>query len=212
MKTSYIYLCDACGSAGLCAWRRTDIPKHRRYEQIRQIHHVGGSGCCAVQGVLAEDGSTIVFKGIPYAAPPVGELRWQKPQPVAAWDTVRVCDSFGPAAVQPPHSDPESFYTKEFYWEGDPEFNEDCLYLNVWTPGDAAGKPEKKLPVAVWIHGGAYTNGWGHEVTMDGQAWAERGVILVTINYRLSAVTPTTSPCSDRAPAPPASRTWSLRP
>ena len=138
-----------------------------------------------VQGVLAEDGSTIVFKGIPYAAPPVGELRWQKPQPVAAWDTVRVCDSFGPAAVQPPHSDPESFYTKEFYWEGDPEFNEDCLYLNVWTPGDAAGKPEKKLPVAVWIHGGAYTNGWGHEVTMDGQAWAERGVILVTINYRL---------------------------
>lgn len=138
-----------------------------------------------VQGVLADDGSTLVFKGIPYAAPPVGDLRWQKPQPVAAWDTVRVCDSFGPAAVQPPHSDPESFYTKEFYWEGDPEFNEDCLYLNVWTPGDAAGKPEKKLPVAVWIHGGAYTNGWGHEVTMDGQAWAERGVILVTINYRL---------------------------
>lgn len=138
-----------------------------------------------VQGVLVDDGNSIVYRGIPYAAPPTGELRWKRPQPVTPWDSVRVCDKFGAAAIQPPHSDPESFYTKEFYWEGDPEFSEDCLYLNVWTPADAAAHPEKKLPVAVWIHGGAYTNGWGHEVTMDGEAWARRDVILVTINYRL---------------------------
>lgn len=138
-----------------------------------------------IQGVLVDNGATTVFRGIPYAAPPVGELRWKKPQPAAHWDTVRICDTFGPAAVQPPHSDPNSFYTKEFYWEGDPEFSEDCLYLNVWTPTAAASHPEKKLPVAVWIHGGAYQNGWGYEVTMDGETWAKRDIILVTINYRL---------------------------
>ena len=138
-----------------------------------------------VQGVLVDNNQTVVFRGIPYAAPPVGDLRWKKPQPVANWDTIRVCDTFGPASMQESHSDPNSFYTKEFYWEGDPEFSENSLYLNVWTPVEAAAHPEKKLPVAVWIHGGAYVSGWGHEVTMDGEAWAQRDVILVTINYRL---------------------------
>lgn len=138
-----------------------------------------------VQGVLVDNNQTVVFRGIPYAAPPVGDLRWKKPQPVASWDSVRICDTFGPGAIQAPHSNPDDFYTKEFYWEGDPEFSEDCLYLNVWTPIAAASHPEKKLPVAVWIHGGAYMSGWGYEVTMDGESWAKRDVILVTINYRL---------------------------
>ena len=141
-----------------------------------------------VQGVLVDNGMTTVFRGIPYAAPPVGDLRWKKPQPVANWDTVRICDTFSSAAIQASHSDPEEFYTKEFYWEGDPEFSEDCLYLNVWTPTEAASHPEKKLPVAMWIHGGAYTHGWGFEVTMDGESWAKRDVILVTINYRVGAL------------------------
>lgn len=141
-----------------------------------------------VQGVLVDDGKTTVFRGIPYAAPPVGDLRWKKPQPAANWDTVRICDTFSSAAIQASHSDPEEFYTKEFYWEGDPEFSEDCLYLNVWTPTEAASHPEKKLPVAMWIHGGAYTHGWGFEVTMDGESWAKRDVILVTINYRVGAL------------------------
>ena len=87
-----------------------------------------------VQGVLVDDGKTTVFRGIPYAAPPVGDLRWKKPQPAANWDTVRICDTFSFAAILASHSDHDEFYTIEFYWDGDPEFSEDCLYLNVWTP------------------------------------------------------------------------------
>ena len=92
-----------------------------------------------------------------------------------------MADTFGPGAVQAKH-DSSNPWTSEFYWE-DPEFSEDCLYLNVWTP--APGKPGKKLPVAMWIHGGAYTGGWGYEPEFDGKVWAEKGVVLVTINYRL---------------------------
>jgi para-nitrobenzyl esterase len=95
-----------------------------------------------------------------------------------------IADQFSAASFQADHL-PGSFYTTEFFWKGDPEFSEDCLYLNVWTPSGAAGDPERRLPVAMWIHGGAYSGGWGFEIEMDGEAWAERDVILVTINYRL---------------------------
>lgn len=141
-----------------------------------------------IQGVHS-DGTpdVLIFKGIPYAAPPVGELRWQAPQPVSQWEDVRICDTFGPIAPQPGNK-PGTFYGDEFYWAGTPAENEDCLYLNVWAPAFTVGKPEAKLPVALWIHGGAYMNGYGYEVTMDGEAWARRGVILVTINYRLGAL------------------------
>ncbi len=140
-----------------------------------------------IRGVLTDSSDVLVFKGIPYAAPPVGGLRWQAPQPVPAWDGVRVCDSFGPIAPQPGNA-PGTFYGDEFYWQGTPEQSEDCLYLNVWAPARTVGKPGAKLPVAMWIHGGAYLNGYGYEVTMDGDAWARRGVILVTINYRLGTL------------------------
>ncbi|MBR7101999.1 MAG: carboxylesterase family protein [Tidjanibacter sp.] len=134
-----------------------------------------------VVGVETATNGVISYKGIPYAAPPVGDLRWRAPQPVVAWEGVKVADKFGPACWQTDKT-PGEFYQKEFFWEGDPERSEDCLYLNVWTP--AAGR-NKKLPVAVWIHGGAYTQGFGHEVEFDGEAWADKGVVLVTINYRL---------------------------
>ena len=78
-----------------------------------------------------------------------------------------------------------TFYGNEFYWKENTVQSEDCLYLNIWAPADAVGNPASKLPVAFWVHGGAYFNGYGHEITMDGDAWAKRGVILVTINYRL---------------------------
>ena len=134
-----------------------------------------------VQGVQTEIPGVTVYKGIPFAAPPVGELRWKEPQPVVPWDGVLVADTFGHPAKQNPHT--PGGYTPEFFFDGDPEFSEDCLYLNIWTP--AAGKPGKKLPVTLWIHGGAYVAGWGSEPEMDGEEWARHGGVLVTFNYRL---------------------------
>ena len=134
-----------------------------------------------IQGVESSVKGVYIYKGIPFAAPPVGDLRWKEPQPVIPWEGVKMADTFGPGSMQVNH-DSSNPWTSEFYWE-DPEFSEDCLYLNVWTP--APGKPEKKLPVAMWIHGGAYTGGWGYEPEFDGKVWAEKGVVLVTINYRL---------------------------
>ena len=134
-----------------------------------------------IQGVASSVKGVTIYKGIPFAAPPVGDLRWKEPQPVVPWEGVKRADTFGPGAMQAQH-DSSNPWTSEFYWE-DPEFSEDCLYLNVWTP--APGKPEKKLPVAMWIHGGAYTGGWGYEPEFDGKVWAEKGVVLVTVNYRL---------------------------
>ena len=125
-----------------------------------------------------------VYRGIPYAAPPVGENRFRAPGPVVPWEGVRLMDTFGaiaPQAVIPPGT----FYGDEFYWEGIPDSSEDCLYLNIWAPSGTLGKSEARLPVAIWFHGGAYDHGYAHEVTMDGTAWAERGVILVSANYRV---------------------------
>lgn len=136
-----------------------------------------------IQGVETSVPGVYAFKGVPYAAAPVGDLRWKEPQSVTPWEGVRVCDQFSAAAVQAPHSPEGNPYTSEFFFEGDPEFSEDCLYLNVWTKAPA--QPEKKLPVALWIHGGGYTAGWGFEPEMDGKEWGAKDVVLVTINYRL---------------------------
>ena len=137
-----------------------------------------------VRGVPSENPSVIVFKGIPYAAPPVGELRLQPPQDVIPWDGVMECNTFSAIAPQP-GSARGTFYGEEFYWMPQPEQSEDCLYLNIWTPARTVGKKGAALPVAMWIHGGAFVNGYGFEVTMDGDKWAQKDVILVTINYRL---------------------------
>ncbi|MDR1203827.1 MAG: carboxylesterase family protein [Tannerellaceae bacterium] len=135
-----------------------------------------------VQGVKATTPGVTIYKGIPYAAPPTGDNRWREPQPVIAWNGVKMADKFGNAAMQATHKEGE-FYHKEFFSDGDAPYSEDCLTLNVWTP--APGKVDAKLPVAMWVHGGAYMSGWGFEKEMDGEAWADRDVILVTINYRL---------------------------
>lgn len=137
-----------------------------------------------LQGVPSEAPSVIVFKGIPYAAPPVGELRLQPPQDVIPWEGVRECSAFSAIAPQPGNA-PGTFYGEEFYWMPQPEQSEDCLYLNIWAPAKAVGKKGAALPVAMWIHGGAFVNGYGFEVSMDGDKWAQKDVILVTINYRL---------------------------
>ncbi len=139
-----------------------------------------------VVGVQTPTGGIIGYKGIPFAAPPVGDLRWKEPQPVVPWEGVKVADTYGDAASQVTW-DPESFYGREWRASGSVPFSEDCLYLNIWTP--AAGKTGKKLPVAMWIHGGGYREGFAYEPEMDGgEAWASRGVILVQVTYRLGVM------------------------
>ena len=140
----------------------------------------GGS----VQGVPSAAEGVTVFKGIPYAAPPVGELRWREPRPVVPWEGVKVADTFGCIPWQEDLSKMD-LYGKEFYADGMPEMSEDYLYLNVWAPTRTLGKDTAKLPVAMWIHGGAFNHGFSNEITFDGDAWASKGVILVTINYRV---------------------------
>jgi para-nitrobenzyl esterase len=115
------------------------------------------------------------YKGIPYAAPPVGEWRWRPPQPVKAWEGVRECTAFGPDCPQAPYPQASLYYSPPR------DQSEDCLYLNVWT----AARAGEKRPVMVWIHGGALTRGSGATPTYDGTAFARRGVVLITINYRL---------------------------
>ncbi|MCF0187131.1 MAG: carboxylesterase family protein, partial [Bacteroidaceae bacterium] len=96
-----------------------------------------------VQGVICDSTDVIVYKGVPFAAPPVGELRWKKPQPVVAWEGVLQANDFRNASVQAAHDPNDGAYGTEFF-ETDAPFSEDCLYLNVWTPKNAAGKAETK--------------------------------------------------------------------
>jgi len=139
-----------------------------------------------VIGVPTLTKGIIAYKGIPFAAPPVGNLRWKEPQPVIPWEGVKVADTYGDAASQTTW-EPESFYGREWRASGSVPFTEDCLYLNIWTP--AAGKTDKKLPVAMWIHGGGLREGFAYEPEMDGgEDWASRGVILVQITYRLGSM------------------------
>ncbi|MDR2910502.1 MAG: carboxylesterase family protein [Bacteroidales bacterium] len=136
-----------------------------------------------IQGVETPTPGIVSYKGIPFAAPPVGDLRWREPQPVTPWEGVKTADQYGAAAMQVTW-DPNSFYGREWRASGSVPFNEDCLYLNIWTP--AAGKIDSKLPVAMWIHGGGYREGFGFEPEMDGgEDWASRGVIFVSVTYRL---------------------------
>ena len=127
------------------------------------------------QGALhgATSGSVTSFKGIPFAAPPVGDLRWRPPAAPKPWQGVREATAYGPACMQ----------MGQARSGGTMNQSEDCLYLNVWAP--ASAKPGGKLPVMVWIHGGAFIQGTGGSTFYDGSHFAERGVVFVTVNYRL---------------------------
>ena len=117
------------------------------------------------------------FKGIPFAQPPVGPLRWKAPQPLAAWTGVRKAQSFGAACIQ---SRPNAVH---IYANPPAKISEDCLTLNIWAP-----ERVKDAPVIVWIHGGALTTGYSHEGMYDGAKLAARGAIVVSINYRLGVL------------------------
>ena len=114
------------------------------------------------------------FKGIPFAQPPVGDLRWREPQPVKNWPGVRNADTFGPTCMQrlSPNAD---------YWFRGDGMSEDCLFLNVWTPAKSGGE---KLPVLVYIFGGGFQNGDGSEPRYDGESMARQGIVAVSLNYR----------------------------
>lgn len=128
-----------------------------------------------VQG-KADRGVT-VFRGIPYAQPPVGPLRWKPPAPLAPWSGVRKAENFGAACIQPRPR------VASIYANPPEKMSEDCLALSIWVP-----KAARKAPVFVWIHGGALTTGYGHEAMYDGAKLAAQGLIVVSINYRLGVL------------------------
>lgn len=133
-----------------------------------------------IAGLRAEGSGVTSFKGIPFAAPPVGALRWKEPQPAPDWAGIRPADRYGPSAMQ---AEPKPFgvYTPEFLIAPEP-MAEDCLYLNIWT---GARSPSERRPVIVWIHGGGFSSGGTNVPIYDGTALAERGVVFVSIAYRV---------------------------
>ena len=141
------------------------LPAHAALADITQAKVTGG----AISGT-AENGISI-FKGITFAAPPVGDLRWKAPAPVKSWSGVKRADAFANACMQPPRSQGNTA-----------PVSEDCLYLNVWTP---AKSTREKTPVIVWIHGGGFVGGSTSIPMYDGAGYARKGVVLVSLAYRL---------------------------
>jgi para-nitrobenzyl esterase len=136
--------------------------------QVQAADVTGGH----VEGVVAHGITS--YKGIPFAAPPLGELRWKPPQPVKPWTGAKKADTYGPSCMQDPN------FAKLF--GAPPAISEDCLYLNVWTPAKSANE---KLPVMVWIYGGAFVGGMTSIPAYDGTRLAEKGVVLVSVSYRV---------------------------
>lgn len=133
-----------------------------------------------IQGTATMDKTVHIFKGIPFAAPPIGDLRWKAPQPVQSWKGIRQCTSFSASPMQ---NKPQPFFcwSEEFLAQAEP-INEDCLYLNVWTTAKAKSK---KQPVFLWIYGGGLNSGSANCAIYDGEEMAKKGVIFVSINYRV---------------------------
>lgn len=135
-------------------------------------------------------GSGAVFKGVPFAAAPVGERRWRAPTPPSPWSETRRAHDFAPACMQGPHIEDwyadvaEAFGAERSVVPAPSGVSEDCLYLNIWTPDL---NPAEPAPVMIYFHGGSYRGGWSYEPNYHGMAFAERGVVLVTAAYRLGA-------------------------
>jgi para-nitrobenzyl esterase len=138
--------------------------------QTAQIRTTSGM----VEGTTSTDGKIQIYKGIPYAAPPEGALRWKEPQPPQPWEGLRKATEFGPRCMQ------GRIYDDMVFRDAGP--SEDCLYLNVWAPKT---KGDMKLPVMVWIYGGGFRAGATSEPRQDGEHLAQKGVVVVSMNYRL---------------------------
>ena len=133
-----------------------------------------------IQGTAGMDKTVRVFKGIPFAAAPIGDLRWKAPQPVQNWKGIKQCKTFSASPMQ---NKPQPFFcwSEEFIAQPEP-INEDCLYLNVWTTSKTKSK---KQPVFVWIYGGGLNSGSANCAIYDGEEMAKKGVIFVSLNYRV---------------------------
>ncbi len=133
-----------------------------------------------VEGIPSSNHTISVFRGVPYAAPPVGKKRWTEPQPVEKWDGIRQAVNFAPIPFQPPRYKTNDMQRrKEIDWP----MSEDCLYLNIWTPAQST---EDKLPVAVYMFGGGMRQGYSHTLAMNGEAFARRDMVYVNFNYRVN--------------------------
>ena len=130
-----------------------------------------------VEGINTASPGVRVFRGIPFAAPPIGELRWKAPQPVRPWKGIVKATEFGPRCMQAP-----VFSDMIFRDRAAKPMSEDCLYLNVWTPAKSAGD---RLAVMVWFYGGGFQAGSSSEPRYDGENFAKKGIIVVSVNYRL---------------------------
>ncbi len=160
---SMLWISVAVAAAWFCA-----MPA---FAQVRVVSVTGGR----VEGVTAEGVTS--FKGIPFAAPPVGVLRWRAPQPVKPWSGITKADHFAPGCIQDP------IYTKRH--GAPPALSEDCLYLNVWT---SARSTHDRLPVMVWVYGGGLFSGMTSAPVFDGTHLARKGVVVVSVAYRLGAL------------------------
>lgn len=136
-----------------------------------------------VRGVSGADPRVISFKGIPFAAPPTGENRWKAPRPAFDWEGVLDCSRFGPISMQRAPWLSDNLYTKEWHVDPTLEISEDSLTLNVWTP---AVSERDRLPVYVWFFGGGMMEGSTTEMEFNGERLARRGIVVVTVNYRLN--------------------------
>jgi para-nitrobenzyl esterase len=158
-----------CGIALLAA---TFVIPQVSHAQLRHVQQRTADGI--LEGVVSADGKVRTFKGIPYAAPPIGSLRWKAPQPVTSWSGVRDASEYGARCIQT--------HVYEDMIFPDPGPSEDCLYLNLWMPEMHSNAP---LPVMVWIYGGGYHAGATSEPRQDGGNLCKKGVLVVSMNYRL---------------------------
>lgn len=150
---------------------------------IANVTALAGPEVTVTQGKLEgrQDGLVTAFLGIPFAAPPVGELRWRGPQPASSWSGVRKATEFGASCMQTLLPEGRAPWTAEYVVQN--HVSEDCLSLNVWTPAKAGAKK----PVLVWIHGGGFNEGSGSVPIYNGSSLAGRDLVIVTVNYRLGA-------------------------
>jgi para-nitrobenzyl esterase len=156
-------------------------PEALRYEMRARVLETAKSDLGQLAGTRAADNVT-AFLGVPFAAPPVGSLRWRAPLPAMPWKGVRKADRFGASCMQV-QAGSRLPWTEEFMTQG--PIAEDCLFVNVWTP---AARADARLPVMFWIYGGAFAEGSGQVAVYDGTELAKKGVIVVSVNYRVGVL------------------------